>query len=517
VADLRPRRSVWPVVYWLLAIANIVPVWWFRHFPSQDGPAHLHNAYVIAHEANPFFHDYYQIRMWQPAGNLFSELCLAGLMFVVDPLLAQKVLLSAYYLLFFGAFAYVFKVIRSTTSGFAMFVALLAPNWLLFMGFWNFCFGVVSGLVLIGCYAQHRHGPNLVRYITIAIVSLVTYSCHLLMWIVVIVTILAFELASRRLGRPGLSNRAQATTAICIAWPVTFLLIYVVEGGSGNGLRWTSDWHTSLWYVYSLSFLQPLRVEFPIVFKFVAVSLAGFAVIAAARFRPAVSPFTISFLTLAAIGLVVAVFGPDSVGSGTFVRQRFAFIALVALYIAMFSLAEGARRWIGNAFGGFVALLAVTLVLLMISPWRVWNARLSRFEAVGNVIDRNSTVLLVNVARFHDLVDPFRNAAGLLSQHDIIDLSNYEASTDHFLLMFDPEHSPFDSLGNVTDLTAVPPRFDIGRYLTERRGRVDYLVFHAPDDTPLGATIEMLFGAQVAAFTSIGSPSTNLRIYRYRH
>ena len=40
-------------LFWVLALAHLAPVWYFRYVPTQDGPAHLNNAQIIRDIGDP--------------------------------------------------------------------------------------------------------------------------------------------------------------------------------------------------------------------------------------------------------------------------------------------------------------------------------------------------------------------------------------------------------------------------------------------------------------------------------
>ena len=55
-----PSRA--PLLFVLVMLLHLIPLWAFTYFPSQDGPVHLHIAQVIRHYAAPdlpVFHEYY--------------------------------------------------------------------------------------------------------------------------------------------------------------------------------------------------------------------------------------------------------------------------------------------------------------------------------------------------------------------------------------------------------------------------------------------------------------------------
>ena len=78
-------------------ILHILPIWLFTYFPSQDGPAHIYNAYVLKSfhdfEEGKLMRQYYQLNLTL-FPNWFTHAFLALCMYVVSPLFAEKILLS---------------------------------------------------------------------------------------------------------------------------------------------------------------------------------------------------------------------------------------------------------------------------------------------------------------------------------------------------------------------------------------------------------------------------------------
>ena len=75
-------------IFVLLILINLIPIWWFSYFPSQDGPAHVANAKILL-EYNrpdrPFLRQYY-ILNHLPEPNLAGHWIMAGLMTIFPPL-----------------------------------------------------------------------------------------------------------------------------------------------------------------------------------------------------------------------------------------------------------------------------------------------------------------------------------------------------------------------------------------------------------------------------------------------
>ena len=62
--DLSVRRK--RLVIALLIVLHILPLWVFKYFPSQDGPAHVYNSYVLSafHDEDPTrLREYYKLNL----------------------------------------------------------------------------------------------------------------------------------------------------------------------------------------------------------------------------------------------------------------------------------------------------------------------------------------------------------------------------------------------------------------------------------------------------------------------
>ena len=102
------RLPLEPVLLAVCVLAGIAALWSVDYFPSQDGPAHVDSANVLRLYLQPSRDDVraeYRL-LPEPVPNLTGQLILAGLLSVVPPSSAEKLMLSLYLLLFPLAFAY---------------------------------------------------------------------------------------------------------------------------------------------------------------------------------------------------------------------------------------------------------------------------------------------------------------------------------------------------------------------------------------------------------------------------
>ena len=69
-ADLSVRRKT--ILIGALTILHISPLWVFKYFPTQDGPAHVYNSYVLSvfhEEDSTRLREYYKLNL-----TLFPQL-----------------------------------------------------------------------------------------------------------------------------------------------------------------------------------------------------------------------------------------------------------------------------------------------------------------------------------------------------------------------------------------------------------------------------------------------------------
>ena len=145
------QKVQWPkLLIASLIILHILPIWVFRYFPSQDGPAHVYNAYVLnsmPSTESVLLRDYYQVNL-ALFPNWISHLVLAGLMYIVPPLIAEKILLSLIIGLLPISFFYFLNYSTNRTNReinfnlYGFFGFLFSYHYLLHMGFYSFSISV---------------------------------------------------------------------------------------------------------------------------------------------------------------------------------------------------------------------------------------------------------------------------------------------------------------------------------------------------------------------------------------
>ena len=141
--DLAFRRK--RILIFVLLVLHVLPLWIFTYFPSQDGPAHIYNAYVLKvfHDAEEgaLMRQYYQLNLTL-FPNWFTHAFLMLLMYVIPPLVAEKILLSLIVVLFPLSLFYFLDATHKGKSLYGFLGFLFSYHYLLHMGFYSFSMSV---------------------------------------------------------------------------------------------------------------------------------------------------------------------------------------------------------------------------------------------------------------------------------------------------------------------------------------------------------------------------------------
>ena len=143
---------VYKYLFLFLLVAHLAPIWFFRYFPSQDGMVHVYNAYILKPYQNPALYKMREIFQlnWTIFPNWVSHLLMAGSMFVVSPLIAEKILLTLCILGVPLAFLYFQRRVDPANDCYVWPGFLFSYYYLLHMGFYNF------SLSFVASYYWHR-------------------------------------------------------------------------------------------------------------------------------------------------------------------------------------------------------------------------------------------------------------------------------------------------------------------------------------------------------------------------
>lgn len=428
-------------LFFILAVLYVLPFWTVQYLPTTDGPCHTYNAWVFRNHGNqeefPLFHQYYELNL-RPYPNWTGHAVMTALMYAVPPLIAEKLLVSGYVLLFLGGAWYLAGAVHPGERWPAFLAFPFAYNQLFQFGFYNFSIGVAVFFFVLGFWWRRREKPDLQFAVGINLLLGLCWFSHVLPFVLALLCIAVLWLATLRRA----SWRRHLLHVLILAPQVVLPLWFLQMQGTSTYME-VRSFLGLLWY------LMPPRV---------LVTLGGFQfylalVVAAAfliflfltlwrRFREEAGQRGIretdAFPVLAAGVLALYFFGPEGMAGGTVITARLALMAYLLLIPCLSPRLSGRAREIAV---GVLALTALVNLGYLVRTYVVLGEEVRRFVAGLEPVRPSSRVLSLLFSRgFAERpTDIFSHATAYKAlEKGLIDWDNYEAKVSFFPVRFRP-------------------------------------------------------------------------------
>lgn len=486
----------------LLIVIHLLPIWFFKYFPSQDGPIHIETASVLREyhfPDRPLFRQYYSLNT-HLVPNWFSQIVLVGLMHIVPPLVAEKILLSGYIILLPISMRYSLQAIRPDSGFLALLAFPFIYNFLFHLGFYNFCYSLAMFFFVIGYWLkyQNRFKPHNIG--TLTFLSLLLYFCHIFSLVTVYIAIailtvwLIFfdikqQIAQQQFCLGTVWKVFQLRVLpLCAFLPTLILVMMFLDRKettvTGNILS-VNIWQRlfKLLSLYSLTSFELREILLSTIFAvlFAAVSLY---LLRSKIIHPQLNGWD-GFLLVVAAYVVIYFMGSDKLSGSASIKERLSLYPFFTLIL-----------WFGTqSYHRVVKLriqrVAVGITLIMLALHTIKYAELNNYleEYVTGMhqVVPNTTLLPISFSHAGHTADgrplsrkvlPFLNASGYIAaQKHIVNLWNYQAHMGFFPVTFRPHLSPYSYIG-VPIITRQPstPAVDFFTYSQQTEGQVDYVL-----------------------------------------
>jgi hypothetical protein len=537
IAEVRHRstlsapRSLWTawLLVGLLLLPALLAAWTIPSFVTQDGPTHLYNAWILAHSfsSSSAFEPYYTI-YWQPLPNWAAHLILTGMLQVVSPWVADRLMITATGLGFAASLVWLRWKTRGGRGllGACLPAAILSLNFLWIMGFSSFLLGCCLFAITLGAWWSGRDDLRTARVVMLAGLLVLGYFAHL---VSLGLTVLGLGFLAVLGPMPGAAGsnwpvrlRLGLRTGLALLPLAVLGLIYVRLSRQGGAMHpvWENigdpltvgGWVARFGWVDPVSIARKSLLPFtertgaafvvltPVIWLVLSGAIAAIdLLVEAARAkatagvdepggRDTTRRTRLVWLAFGAVLLAAGLLGPDSFGSGhgEFLPQRMALLGLAALVPA---LDIDLKRFSGWLIAGSL------LVSLCLQTTLIWDHALYSERTAGQIIQaadrvgrhqRVATVLIGIKSRFR--ANPLLHAdswVGTLG--DNILWSNYETRHYYFPVHFRPSldrPDPFDfeKIALDTDPQAgLKARGLWERILTEHHGSIDKVLVWGSD------------------------------------
>jgi hypothetical protein len=476
--------------YVVTTLLALVPVWATPVFPSQDGGSHLYNAHVLAALLSgdgAHYRDIYTLNLAALA-NWADHLVLALVTTVVAPALAEKLLLSAYVLLFSAAARYAAASIDANRAWLAHLALPLVFTFSVHMGFYNFILCFPLYFTLIGYYWRHRDGRHTAA---LAALLLALYVLHPLAWLFGVLSLTLIVLGGARNphahGHTSASTTTRRLAHVWLAAAPGAILLLVLVGAEPSDL---AEWQPLPALLRHIYLGGPLWTFSPIDATFGAAVFALFVAASFAAWRTAssTSATTVLAWTTAAY-VVLLVLLPSQWKSLGLITERVGTFAFLTWTLAL------AGQHYTNRFRRAAIIAAQVLALLLVARWTVavrsFAPYVAEYLSLAPRIAEHRRVLELNFAtrgrdgagqRLSHPVAPFAHTVGLIgASRDAVILNDYEALTAVF-----PLKHRLEAAVLLKSTLHDPPDFrieDLERYEQASCHPIDYIVVWQADRT----------------------------------
>lgn len=481
----------------LLTLVALLPLVLLRHMVSIDGPSHLLGAYVLAHHTMPLYRAYYRIDLF-PTPNVATELVLAGLLRVLSPGTAEKVLVGGYVLLFCAGLRYAIRSVTPRARWLSYLAFPLVYQHLLYYGFYNFSFGLALSLFAVGSVVRYRARWTPRRGLVFGTFLVLTYFAHLLPLLMALLfagVLVGYDVLRPPTPRQALGARLRGVIVPALAaLPVVVLTLAFVLRPSPYPLRpvWSS-FRTKLTGLLSLGIPLHTFSSHEYIGTIVLAVLLGVLIALGFRARAGGGGDSAALATAALLAVAVYFVSPSQLNAGYgFLNNRLSYFALV--FPLLWLASRRVPRPVQVATVAVAVLVAVGLTVVRWPELRRYDRQISEVQAAGRALPLHATFTVVRLSRkqtpgssWGPATDPLKHVASLIAT-DIsgIDLVHYEAQLPYFPTQFRTPYLFHVRTGrNFVLAEQVPPRVTL---LDSRRGSGDVQYVLLIGRTPTSGT-----------------------------
>jgi hypothetical protein len=465
-----------------MVLLLLVPVWSVPYVPTTDGPSHVYNAWILRQYHNteeyPLFQKYYEID-WRPIPNWLSHAVLALLMLVLEPRMAEKVLLSGYVVLLAGSARYLVGAVDPERRWLAWLALPLVYNQLLHMGFYNFCLSLGFGLLALGFWWRHRERPGWRLALGLNLILLLCWFAHIVSLVMTLAFLGVLWLATLR----GRSWRRHLLHPLILA-PQALLPLWFVRDQGGEPIPSTTS-AQALWKsLLSLRVLYTFGREQTWIGIALAALFLVLLVLTLVRKRGFQEED--GFLLLSLLSVAIYLLSPEGMAGGILLKQR---LSLYPWLLLIPGLAPRFGRPGRTTVVAALGLLTAIQVGLLVHWYRLIQPEMREFLAAAEPIPPDSRLLPLLFKRKVEVlpVEVLGHALGYPdAEKGLVDWANYEAMTGHFPVRFRPE----TGLSDIYTLEAHPMRVNLQAY----KGRTDCVfTWKLPSGSRMDAALRRYF------------------------
>lgn len=479
----------------LLSVAVVIcalQIWLPDYYLTGDGPTHVYNAAMLKDVWTGSHQDFYELFYTINADinpNWSGHIILSILMFAFPPVIAEKLLVSLYLLIFITGF---YKLIKFTGSSKQLiFIAFgIAFTHTLAKGFYNFNFSIGLSIWMIWSWCAFLRHSGIRQGVIFFLLASVTYITHPLGFIYgtgasIFITLPYVFFTD------GISTKEKFRSVIiklvimlvCILPPLYMLWVYNTKQGSNPVFIFDAERLRVLMESNDyLTYTTKEKIWAAAMRYFLLLPLIILLVLSIKQkwFRKQHS----GILLFIPLMLAVYLYVPDYLSGGGMVvmRSRQLFFMTAAIGIVLTG-----KKHIGQAILGYCFLMLFVGITASRLPVLVDIGKgNSEYLSVTKTIPPRSVVMPVSFSHngrhtdgsyISDYAWIFQHATGYLGAgQPMILLDNYEAHTNYFPFMWHEYTDPYKHLDAEVGIEHQPPGADIAKYEAASGQQINYII-----------------------------------------
>ena len=491
-----PAKSVERLVFFLLLVLHLVPLWSVRYFLTIDGPCHLYNAKVLADfSAGAGLRDFYESWVYlnlrfEP--NWFSHFFMKMGFAAGIPAFLNEKLLQTFYVLAF-ALGLRFSIRQLAPGGlFLSSLGLLFVYHHVFqMGFYNYSCSLALMFLAFGYWLRFREAWTTVRQIGLAVLFLALFFCHpiglMFSFLLIGSVMLALGFRAGSWAECWQYFRQQVIVLGLTALPALVLFAEYLYA-KGLSFRKSGDAGWQMWS--ELARLTSLCTMMEVERQWTPLVAALFLSLLSAgvwlRIRSQQWIWTDVLFGTFILSLFIYFKQPGSFAGAGIMPVRLQLLPYLMLLLWLATL--DFPKWAQNAvLACAVAFSALFWSIRLPAHWRASKA-VTEYAGCAAAIPDKVSVLPLSFDHHGQLPDGrvvssatwlFVHAAGYIgAEKSIVLLDNYEAHTHNFPLFWREQRDPFiflpkDGVG----FEGQPPRAEFLNYKSKtNNANVDYVL-----------------------------------------
>ncbi len=479
----------------------LLQIWLPGFYLTGDGPCHLYNARIMhdiwSGQNVDLYRSFFEVG-YQPHPNWLSTVLLAGLMFLVKAVVAEKLFLSIYVLVYISGFYLLLKKLSPGGYYWVLSVFLLVFPLTLAKGFYNFSFSIgfyfwiiYLWILLLEHISWQRVGGLLCLIATV-------FFTHLLAFVFAAFTCLALLFSwCIAFGQPRALLKKYSFSRLSLLFllfaPFILLSFWFTGAQGGLQLQLTHHFYRMV-ELFQLKFLVTVTNR-EYLFLYVAsgmMFLLFFYVMFQCKQWRRIQKFDGLLITLV-LALVIYLFFPESfMGHLILISMRVQLYILVLILccIAYLLPDNKLKNSVGILF--FICFVGLTLTRIRI--------QLKASDGVTEVLSASGNIKPGSVLLPLDFEPQGKDTEGNIISDNylfahvaqyiganipLIILDNYEANMGYFPLHWIDKMNPYYNLSVDAGIEGHPPAADLAHYEAVSGRQPDYILMWCYNDSYL--------------------------------